>query len=134
MPTLTALNEAGQAVWLDFLSRDFIESGALQSHIDSGVRGVTANPTILDKAISGSQSYDDDIYRMALLGKSDQEIYEGLVSVDIGKTADLFDRCTIGWIALMGTSVSKSVRLAPTIPRALSARCATWSPCCTART
>ncbi|HMM43263.1 MAG TPA: transaldolase family protein, partial [Thermomicrobiales bacterium] len=55
----------GQSVWYDNLSRDLIEGGGLQALIDDkGVVGVTSNPTIFDKAISGSDLYDDQILRL----------------------------------------------------------------------
>lgn len=89
MPTLRELLAFGQSVWIDTLSRQMMTSGDLPAYIAQGVRGVTANPTILDKAISGSADYDDDIRRMAHEGKSAEEIYEGLVLADIGHAADL---------------------------------------------
>ncbi|MBA3795290.1 MAG: hypothetical protein H0X19_14300, partial [Rubrobacter sp.] len=52
------LADLGQAVWLDYIRRSFITQGELQWAIDAGVRGVTSNPTIFDKAIAGSADYD----------------------------------------------------------------------------
>ena len=49
----------GQSPWLDNLRRDWIEDGQLAKFIDLGVRGITSNPTILAKAISGQNTYDD---------------------------------------------------------------------------
>ncbi len=48
------LADLGQAVWLDYIRRSFITQGELQRVIDVGVRGVTSNPTVLDKAIADS--------------------------------------------------------------------------------
>ncbi len=62
----------------------------MQNLIDQGVRGVTSNPTIFEKAIAGSHDYDDALRRLAKNGKSTQEIYEELVLRDILLTADLF--------------------------------------------
>ncbi|HEY3415766.1 MAG TPA: transaldolase family protein, partial [Armatimonadota bacterium] len=90
MPQLTDLINAGQSVWLDNMSRALIDSGELRRLIDMGVRGATANPTILDKAISGSLDYDGDIHRLTTEGKSPLEIYEILAIDDIGRAADLF--------------------------------------------
>ena len=90
MPTLHELAEAGQSAWLDFLSREYLASGELKLLIGQGVRGVTDNPTILDKAISGSTDYDQDIVRLARQGRSREEIYEALALCDVGCAADLF--------------------------------------------
>ncbi len=83
------LADLGQAVWLDYIRRSFITQGELQWAIDAGVRGVTSNPTIFDKAIAGSADYDADLRRLVNEGKSVEEIYEALVLEDIGRTADL---------------------------------------------
>ncbi|HEY3376807.1 MAG TPA: transaldolase [Armatimonadota bacterium] len=90
MPTLHELAELGQSVWLDTLSRAMLNSGELQSLIGQGVRGVTANPTILDKAISGSDDYDADIRQMAQSGTTLENMYVGLVLADIARAADMF--------------------------------------------
>ena len=89
MPTLRELAVVGQSVWIDTLSRSMLTSGELAGLIDQGARGVTDNPTILDKAITGSADYDDDIRRMARLGKSPEAIYEVLAIDDVGRAADL---------------------------------------------
>jgi len=90
MPALQQLDDIGQSIWLDFIRRSFITSGGLRAWIDRGVRGVTSNPTILDKAIAGSEDYDEEIRRLALLGRSAEEIYLNLALEDIGSAADLF--------------------------------------------
>lgn len=89
MPVLTDLEDLGQGVWIDFIRRSFIASGGLREWIERGIRGVTANPTILDKAIAGSDDYDEEIRRLSLLGKSAEEIYLSLALEDIGSAADL---------------------------------------------
>ena len=59
---LHRLSELGQSVWIDFLSRDLLESGALARAIaDDAVVGVTSNPTIFAKALSGGNAYDEQI-------------------------------------------------------------------------
>ncbi len=82
-------NALGQSIWYDNISRGMIASGALQSLIDQGVSGLTANPTIFEKAISGSADYDDALLRLADAGKSANDIYEDLVVSDIQAAADL---------------------------------------------
>jgi transaldolase/glucose-6-phosphate isomerase len=80
----------GQSIWYDYLRRSFITSGELKTLIDEGLRGVTSNPTIFEKAISGSTDYDTDLRRLATEKKSVPEIYEVLMIEDITNTADLF--------------------------------------------
>ena len=82
---ITAL---GQAIWLDFISRDLLRSGGLTELVEEGITGVTSNPTIFQKAISGSSIYDDDIRKLAQQGKSTPEIYEALAIADVGDAAD----------------------------------------------
>jgi transaldolase/glucose-6-phosphate isomerase len=89
MTKLHELAELGQAVWLDYIRRSFIERGDLQTLIEKGVRGVTSNPAIFEKSIAGSDDYDDDIKRLAGEGKSVSEIYETLALEDIRQAADL---------------------------------------------
>ena len=87
---LQELADYGQSVWNDNLSRHLIESGELQTLIDeSAVVGVTSNPTIFDKAISGSSDYDDQIRELAEAGKTTDEVYEELVIRDIQHAADI---------------------------------------------
>jgi len=89
MTKLHELAELGQAIWLDYIRRSFIASGGLGKLIDMGLRGITSNPTIFERAIAGSDDYDDDLERMALAGKSSAEIYEALAIADIQQAADL---------------------------------------------
>ena len=58
---LEKLNQLGQSVWYDNLSREMIASGELKKNIDLGVSGLTSNPSIFEKAISSSEIYDDSI-------------------------------------------------------------------------
>ncbi|MBN1178605.1 MAG: bifunctional transaldolase/phosoglucose isomerase [Anaerolineae bacterium] len=89
MTKLNQLAELGQAVWLDFIRRSFVTSGDLQALIDDGLRGITSNPSIFEKAIAGSDDYDADLRRLVDAGKSAVEIYEALALDDIGRAADL---------------------------------------------
>lgn len=83
------LQEIGQSVWYDNISRGIIESGELQQLIDSGVTGLTSNPTIFQKAITESSDYDDALMVLAKEGKSDSEIFETMGIEDIQATADM---------------------------------------------
>jgi transaldolase/glucose-6-phosphate isomerase len=78
-----------QSIWYDNIRRGMIKSGELQKLIDLGVTGLTANPTIFEKAIAGSTDYDDVLLELARAGKSTSEIYEDLVINDIRSAADL---------------------------------------------
>ncbi len=89
MAQLEELAELGQAIWLDYIRRSFITSGGLGALIEKGLRGVTSNPTIIEKAIAGSADYDETLKRLVEEGKTDIEIYEELVLDDIRCTADL---------------------------------------------
>lgn len=85
------LFQAGQSPWLDFISRDMIESGKMKSLIhDSGVLGVTSNPSIFEKTIGQGKAYDSDIQKRVRQGASLLEIYDALTIHDIQKTCDLF--------------------------------------------
>ena len=61
MSKFNELSDLGQAIWYDYIHRLLITSGELQSLIDEGVRGVTSNPSIFEKAINGSSDYDKEI-------------------------------------------------------------------------
>jgi len=63
MNQINELHEAGQSIWLDYIRRDLITGGELDRLIDLGVRGVTSNPSIFEKAIAGSRDYDADLAR-----------------------------------------------------------------------
>ena len=89
MTKLHELAEHGQAIWLDYIKRSFIASGEMQALLDQGVRGMTSNPTIFEKAIAGSADYDDDMRQLVAAGKSAGDIYEALVLDDIAHAADL---------------------------------------------
>jgi transaldolase len=89
--TIKALLSEGQSVWQDDISRDMLQSGLLQQRIDEiGVRGVTSNPSIFQKAIATGEAYDGDI--TLLLGKSmdTAEIFQTLAVKDIQDACDLF--------------------------------------------
>ena len=79
----------GQSVWYDNVSRGLLQSGAIKELIESGVRGLTSNPTIFEKAISQSTDYDHDSSILVNKGLNSQEIYDTLTIQDIQHTADL---------------------------------------------
>ena len=77
------INAIGQSIWMDNLSRDLIASGQLKKMIaEDGIRGITSNPAIFEKAIAGNAIYDSDIEAGIKAGKSVLEIYESLTFED----------------------------------------------------
>jgi transaldolase / glucose-6-phosphate isomerase len=106
MNPLIEVGKLGQSVWYDNIRRALIDSGDLAQKIGAlptgvtstlgqkvegdGLRGVTSNPTIFEKAITGSTDYDEAMRRLVAEGKSADEIYEALVIEDIQRAADLF--------------------------------------------
>jgi len=91
MNPLQSLQNHGQAVWLDFLSRGFIANGGLKKLVDDdGLRGVTSNPSIFEQAIGHSDEYDDAIARMlAAEDRAVGEIFEQLAVEDIKQATDV---------------------------------------------
>jgi transaldolase/glucose-6-phosphate isomerase len=88
---LLKLGTFGQSIWLDFLRRGMLVSGELQQLIaEDGLRGMTSNPAIFEKAIDGSHDYDGAIRTLALEGKSAKEIYQILTVEDVQQAADVF--------------------------------------------
>lgn len=87
---MQALLELGQSVWLDYLRRGMLASGELQGLIDSGLRGMTSNPTIFEQAIGGSNDYDGELGKLTGQPLTDLEIFERLAIDDVGRAADLF--------------------------------------------
>ena len=90
MNPLLRLLEHGQSYWLDNLTRGMIRDGELERRVrEEGLRGVTSNPAIFSKAISGGGEYDDQIERLAREGRSLGEIYEEVVVEDIRGACDV---------------------------------------------
>lgn len=90
MSKMFELSKAGQSVWYDYIRRRFIAGGELESLIKIGLRGITSNPSIFEKAISAGNEYDNDIASVLEKGKSDiLKIYEKLALEDIAAAADL---------------------------------------------
>ena len=83
MSKLHELSDIGQSVWIDFISRKLLTSGELKDWIDKGLRGMTSNPTIFDKAISKSDDYDEEIKEYVKQDLSVEEIYEKIVIKDM---------------------------------------------------
>ncbi len=87
---LVALGEAGQSPWLDYIHRGMIASGELARRIaEDGIRGVTSNPTIFEKAVSSGRDYDAQIRALARAGASLPEAYKAIVTDDVRAAADV---------------------------------------------
>ncbi|HEY4197763.1 MAG TPA: transaldolase [Mucilaginibacter sp.] len=85
------IHSFGQSIWLDFIDRDIIKSGKLKKLIDEdGIRGVTSNPAIFEKAITSSSDYDADIKDLAKKSSSNEELFFNLAITDIKNATDLF--------------------------------------------
>ena len=88
---LVELQLYGQSVWHDNISRNLLDSGKLQRLInEDGLRGLTSNPTIFEKAINGSSDYDASLKSLLAQGREVKEIYEALAIEDIQRASDLF--------------------------------------------
>lgn len=88
---LVRLGELGQSPWYDFITRELMASGELARLIaEDGLKGMTSNPTIFEKAIAGSADYDGDIRRLAGEGRSPAEIFEALAVADVRAACDAF--------------------------------------------
>lgn len=90
MNTLRQLNELGQSIWLDNLSRTLLREGVLEQLIaEDGISGVTSNPSIFQKALTESPYYRDDITRLMAAVPDAEKRYEALVIPDIQAACDL---------------------------------------------
>jgi transaldolase/glucose-6-phosphate isomerase len=88
---LAKLQAQGQSVWIDFMSRQFVEAGDLRRMIEEeGLQGATSNPTIFEKAIGHSADYDTDLGRLVSGGADIDAIYSDLAVFDIRAALDLF--------------------------------------------
>lgn len=88
---LKKLEKLGQSIWLDYIRRDLITSGELLQLIENdGLRGMTSNPAIFQKAIAESNLYDTDIRKMASQNKDINTIYETISQQDVQNAADAF--------------------------------------------
>ncbi|MGH2533933.1 MAG: transaldolase [Thermomicrobiales bacterium] len=87
---VAALLEHGQSAWQDDISREMLKTGFLQRQVnDVGIRGVTTNPTIFQKAISGGDAYDDQIVELMGEGKTAEELFEAVEVTDVRDACDV---------------------------------------------
>ena len=108
MNPLKALSESGQSVWLDFIQRKLLTGGELKRLVEEdGLRGITSNPAIFEKAISDSDDYDDLLRRPGGNMPADpKQVYEAIAIRDIQDAADVlqpvYDKtgCRDGYVSL----------------------------------
>ena len=87
---LVALGRVGQSPWIDYIHRGMIASGELARRIaEDGIRGVTSNPTIFEKAVASGRDYDDQIHALARARAKLLEAYKAIVTDDIRAAADV---------------------------------------------
>jgi len=90
-PKVEALTKQGQSIWQDDIARSMLLSGSLKKTIEEvGIRGLTSNPTIFEKAISGGTDYDEQISGLLEQGKNPSDIFEALEVQDLQGALDLF--------------------------------------------
>jgi transaldolase len=84
------MQELGQAPWVDELSREDIQNGGLQRMIDEGIVGITSNPAIFQKAIAGSDLYDEQLGELARSEDDPKEMFWRIARTDIRDACDIF--------------------------------------------
>ena len=85
------LRDIGQSLWLDNITREFLDNGTLRRYIDEySITGLTSNPTIFDEAIGGTDAYDAGIRSKARSAASDEALFFELALEDLRRAADLF--------------------------------------------
>ncbi len=92
MASMNDLSDLGQSVWLDYIRRDMVRSGELEGMIANGLRGLTSNPSIFQKAISTGEEYDEDLHAF-LQAHPDcdvQALFESVALEDIREACDRF--------------------------------------------
>ena len=109
--------EAGQSPWIDNLSRDAIRSGRLANMIDEGIRGVTSNPTIFQKAMTGSDVYDADFARLLESGSVEQAFWE-MATADVTAALEIFHPLYEQSGSSTVLCPSRSLPVWPTTPKA----------------
>jgi transaldolase / glucose-6-phosphate isomerase len=88
---LKALNDFGQSPWMDYIRRDLLTGGGLQKMIDEdGLRGMTSNPAIFEKSITGSKLYDDILNSPDVKSLNAKGIFEKIAIRDVQAACDIF--------------------------------------------
>ena len=86
------LRDLGQSLWLDNITRTMLDDGTLKRYIaEFSVTGLTSNPTIFDKAISGGDAYDEQIAELREKGLDGDDLFFELALTDLLRAAKLFE-------------------------------------------
>jgi transaldolase len=110
---LLEIKQFGQSIWMDNLTRDLIQSGELRDLVENqGICGITSNPAIFEKAISGNVIYDADIEAVIRAGLPTYKIYESLIFADIRSACDILRPV---YEATQGLDGYVSIEVPPTI-------------------
>lgn len=88
-PIMKATLDLGQSLWLDYISRELMDSGGLELHVAEGLRGMTSNPTIFEKAIAGSADYDNDIRKGIASELAPKDVFENLAVSDVARACSM---------------------------------------------
>src|SRR5438094_5308528 len=125
------LREIGQSLWLDNIRRQLVSSGELARLRDEGLTGVTSNPTIFEKAVSGSTDYDEAMVQMVRARKKPDDMLWELMVADVQAAADVFrpvyDRTKgkDGFVSIeVGPAIANSTRQTIKFAEYLHDRCA----------
>lgn len=110
MTKLNELHHVGQSIWYDFIRRDMLTGAGLADLVAGGIRGVTSNPSIFEKAIGGSDLYDEQLSRLET--DDAQAAFEALAITDIKKAADIL---TDVYIDSNGDDGYVSLEVSPTL-------------------
>jgi transaldolase len=101
------LHDLGQSLWLDNITRTILDDGTLEGYIsDLSVTGLTSNPTIFDKAISGGDAYDEQIAELHKGGLGGEQLFFEIALTDLKRAAHLFEPAHAetdnvdGWVSL----------------------------------
>jgi transaldolase/glucose-6-phosphate isomerase len=124
------LRRLGQSLWLDNIRRQLITSGELARLRDEGITGVTSNPTIFEKAVSGSTDYDEAMVRLVGFKRKPEEILWELMVEDIQAAADVFQpvhhktKGEDGYVSIeVSPTVARSTRRTIAFAEELKSRC-----------
>ncbi len=91
MSATRELHDAGQSLWLDFITRDAVHDGTIEGYIrDQSLTGLTSNPTIFEGALSDGEAYDDQISELLDAGKRGEDLFFELALTDLRGACDLF--------------------------------------------
>src|SRR5438874_11995263 len=124
------LRQIGQSLWLDNIRRQLVTSGELARLRDEGLTGVTSNPTIFEKAVSGSTDYDEAMVDLVRQKKKPEEMLWDLMIEDVQSGDDVFrpvydkSKGKDGFVSIeMGPPISQSSRETIKFPEYLHDRC-----------